>query len=116
MSKVWRATRPFLIKEIQAKSFIFSFESHKDMQQIMLHKPWLFDTHLLSLKSFDNVTPAQKIEFLKENFWVQFRILPLGCMNSKMGKHVVNTIVTFKEYEVHEEGLGGDCTSIFDRV
>lgn len=84
MRKVWRTTKPFTIQDIGTDSYVFSLEENSDMQRILRGKPWLFDTSLLSLQHFDGCTPPAKMSFSKEEFWVQFHNLPLGCMNANI--------------------------------
>lgn len=75
------------------------------MRRVLNREPWVFDNHLLSLKPFDGITPPQKIDFSTKDFWVQFHNLPLGCMNPKMGKNIANTVGSFKDCEIQEDGL-----------
>lgn len=68
--------------------------------------PWLFDAHLLSLKPFDGLTPPLKMDFSREIFWVQCRIIPIGCMNARIGTHIGNTLGVFKDCDVEKDGPG----------
>lgn len=86
--------------------YIIYFESGMEMQIIMNKRPWLFDNHLLSLKSFDDCTSPLKMDFFIEVFWVQLHHLPLGCMYAEIGSQVWNTIETAKECNVQEDGTG----------
>lgn len=46
---------------------------------------WLFDSHLIALKLFDEYTPPQKLRFGQEKFWVQMHNMPFACMNEERG-------------------------------
>lgn len=70
MMKAWTTSNSFMIRNLSSNIYVFSFERKMDKDNVMHSKPWLFDSHLFSLKAFNGLTPLEKIDFLKEIFWV----------------------------------------------
>lgn len=75
------------------------------MQHILSHRPWLFDSYLLSLKPFDGLTLLLKIDFSKEIFWVHLHNLPIGCMDEKIGPQIGKTLGALKTCDVDVDGF-----------
>lgn len=60
MAKAWRTTKLFSVRELQASSFIIFFDDPSNLKRVLSHKPWLFDSHLLSLKPLTTSLPHKK--------------------------------------------------------
>lgn len=86
--------------EISFNVFIFSFDSEEDLQNVMNCRPWLLEASLLSLKPFNRYTPAAKIHFSKDVFWVNIHNVPIGYMNDKIGTDIGKTIGSVKQCDV----------------
>lgn len=100
--KAWKIVKPFAVKDLSSNTFIFSFECHLDMKRIMQWWHWLFDSHVLSLKPFNGLTPPLKMDFSREVFWVQCHNVPIGYMNEKIS----NTLRVVEACDVEEDGFG----------
>ncbi|XP_041019827.1 uncharacterized protein LOC121261463 [Juglans microcarpa x Juglans regia] len=70
MKKVWRVSKPAKFGELGGNVFTITFANQADKQRIWNGRPWLFDSHLLALKLFDEYTPLQRMRFDKESFWI----------------------------------------------
>lgn len=66
MAKAWKTSKPFTLVDIKPKLFVISFETTANRQKIINGRPWLFDSHLLALKPFDESTPPLKMNFNTE--------------------------------------------------
>lgn len=74
----------------------------------MSRRPWLFESSLLSLKPFDGHTPALRMDFYRESFWVQLHNLSIAYMNEDMGNLIGNTIGLVKECDIQNDGSRWD--------
>lgn len=80
MAKVWRISKATKFLEVCANTFVIIFDTQANKQRVWARRPWLFDSQLLVLKSFDGFTPPQWMKFDTESFWVKMHNLRLACM------------------------------------
>lgn len=88
MMKLWKTVHSFNINDLGPNLFLICFKCNEDKERVLLGRPWLFDSLIFSLKSFDGRTPLSRMLFNKEGFWVHMHNLPLACMNEKYGKMI----------------------------
>lgn len=73
---------------------------------MMKGRLWFSDSYLLSLKAFDGCTPLGKIEFSKEQFWIQLHNLILTCMDEEIGRQIGQSIGEIEECDMKECEIG----------
>lgn len=85
MAKVWRVSKSAIFTAVSTNIFVITFEIKADKQRVWRDIPWLFDSHILAVKMFDDFTPPQEMTFEWESFWVRMRNLPLAYMTKARG-------------------------------
>jgi hypothetical protein len=69
-------------------------------------RPWTFDRTLLVLKEFDAKTPSSKMVFTHTPIWIQIHDMPLGCMNSGVGRKIGGSLGEVEEMAMAEDDVG----------
>lgn len=74
------------------------------MQWVISGRPWLFDSHLLALKSFDGSSPPSKMKFSSEIFWIHMHDLAMFCMNEEIGRIIGSAFGQVRDCDIDKEG------------
>lgn len=68
MSKVWRTSKPGILKEVGKNLFTITFVTEMDKQREMGGRPWLFNNHLLVLKDLNGSSQPEAHSFASKCF------------------------------------------------
>lgn len=114
MLKAWKIAKPFTIVDIKPNLYIISFENAEDKQKVINGQPWLFDSYLLALKSFNGCIPPLKMKFTIEIIWIHMHNWPMACMNEEMEKLLGSAIEKVQDCDVDKDGKawGPDSLSL----
>lgn len=79
----WSFIQKFLIEDLEANLFLFTFQSPQDKQRIINQAPWSFKGHLLILKPWPLGSTLQEICLNHQAFHIQIHGLRLDHMTQE---------------------------------
>lgn len=104
--KIWKTSKIFTVINIRPNLFLIKFESHSNKKRVLQNRPWLFSSFLFVLKQLNGCIPPSKMNFNTKVFWVHMHILPITCMNAKLGSQIGKNIGNVTKYDVRDDGTG----------
>ncbi|XP_042950149.1 uncharacterized protein LOC122282261 [Carya illinoinensis] len=106
MARIWRLSKPAVLKEVGRNVFVLSFATHANKERVEAGRPWFFDGQLFVIIPFDGNTPLQALKFDAAPFWMQFHNLPLFGMNKEYGVKLGGSIGNVLDVDVDNDEVG----------
>ncbi|KAM1305899.1 hypothetical protein ACFX2H_008354 [Malus domestica] len=93
MRNLWRPKANVVVTDLEDNRFAFGFNSIHERKTILSEGPWLYNKqYLLVLGEADKLAHLARIPLFFQEFWVQFKGLPLCYMTRSMGKFLGNIL------------------------
>ncbi|XP_050117698.1 uncharacterized protein LOC126595448 [Malus sylvestris] len=87
MRNLWHPKANVVVTDLEDDRFAFGFNSMQECNTILRGGPWLYNKqYLLVLGEANNLAYPTQIPLHFQEFWVQFKGLPLCYMTRPMGK------------------------------
>lgn len=106
LAKIWRVSKLATMQDFGSNVFTITFAMHAYKQKVMVGRPWLFGNSLFVLNVFEGFSQPSRINFDREEFWVQLHNLSLAYMNKDCGKQIGNSIGQVIDVDTLEDGIG----------
>ncbi|XP_048439353.1 uncharacterized protein At4g02000-like [Pyrus x bretschneideri] len=93
MRNLWRPKATVVVTDLEDNRFTFGFNSMQERTTILHRGPWLYNKqYLLLLGEADTLAYPAQIPLHIQEFWVQFKGLPLCYMTRHMGEFLGNIL------------------------
>ncbi|XP_062020791.1 uncharacterized protein LOC133737199 [Rosa rugosa] len=74
--RTWMVERDFRVQEMENNLFLFSFESIRDQNKVLIGGVWCFDRALVCLEEYDGVLPITEVSMKHVRIWVRVSGIP----------------------------------------
>lgn len=86
MRILWHPKANVVVTDLEDNQFAFGFNSKHERTAILRGGPWLYNKqYLVLLEELDSLTFPARIPLFFQEFWVQFKGIPLGYITRHMG-------------------------------
>ncbi|KAM2625433.1 hypothetical protein TB1_032301 [Malus domestica] len=93
MRNLWHPKTNVAVMDLEDNRFVFGFNPMQKRTTILRGGPWLYNKQcLLVLGEADSLTYPARILLFFQEFWVQFKGIPLGYMTRHMGEFLGNIL------------------------
>lgn len=93
MRNLWRPKVNVVVSALEGNRFVFGFNSMQERTTILRGGPWLYNKqYLLVLGEVDNLAFLERVPLMFQEFWVQFKGIPIGFMTHPMVKFLGNIL------------------------
>ena len=93
MRYLWRPKANVVVTDLEDNRFAFGFKSLQERNTIVRGGPWLYNKqNLLVLGEVDNLAFPARVPLFFQEFWIQFKGIPLCYMTRPMGQFLGNLL------------------------
>ncbi|KAJ4827776.1 hypothetical protein Tsubulata_011658 [Turnera subulata] len=114
MKNLWCPAKGIEATQITRNSFLFQFNSGRDVRKVMTAGPWFFERQLVLLQELTGDEQLSQIHLYKAPFWVRIYDVPWKARTEQNVLPICKKVGECVEFE--EDGVRGSGTFIRARI